>query len=351
MVALDEIERLCRDASYGEYEWASLLEKIAEHLNGDSSMLMHRAGHCGYNESLSYNHDPYIADLYNHKYYQSDPRAQRSLRLKVGQVSTGQQIVPNSEFQHTAYYSDITLAANVKDSLHGVITDDDEFGRRAISIQCGFKNDFFDRYDLSKIQSVMPHLASAMRDSVRLTRITTARVASDSLFYGLIDPAFNMHFFDRPDAIPLAGLKEDLALSGATVTGGSRAKAISTAIKGAAAGKRCTLQLTKYQLALDNIPPALDWAGLDRTALFVVSKRKMSENPLLFTDAFGLTVREADILNLLIQLEDRTLVCAQAAISHETLRSHIKNILSKTGYDRMSKLASAISNNDLVNSL
>lgn len=351
MGALNDIEKLCRDASYGEYEWDSLLRDISDYLHGNSSMLLHHAGNNSYNETLSHNHDPSITDLYNQQYARFDPRSKQSLELKPGQICTGQQIVSNSEYQDTAYYSDITLAANVKDSLHGVIADDDEFGRRAISIQCGFSSDFFGEADLAKLRLIMPHLQSALRDSLRLTRILASSQVPNSLFYGLIDPGFNLHFFDSQNAKNLADFKEDLTLSRAGVSGGSRAKAVSSAIQRAAEGRRCTIQLNRYQLSLDKIPAALGWTGLNKMALFIVSERQASKDVSVFSTAFGLTRRESEILNLLAHTEDKSVVCEQAEISYETLRWHLKNILAKTGYNRTSKLLSAISQNDLINSL
>ena len=328
MISSDQIVKLCRDASYGDYPWNLLLENIAEWIGGDKAILMHKTSITGYNLSTSYNHDPDVERLYNEHYFQFDPRAQPSLRFPVGVAYTSQQIVPNDSYSDTEYYSNITLRGDIKDSVHGVISDDFGLGRRAISIQRGFKSDFFDQSHLEKLKFVMSHLQSAFSNSLRLVPVLAQHDSADVLVYGLIDATFHLHLVRGPERQPEKFFRIDPVGPRLVVNDETLAATLPDAIRRAASGHRSTIRLAHSDLSLTPAPRALEWINRKEVALFVISAPAPAADTRLFSAAFGLTEREGQILDQLVATQNRGEICRELNISSETLRWHIKNILS-----------------------
>lgn len=343
----DKIAKLCHDASYGDYPWDQLLKAITEWVGGDRAMLMHKTSVNGYNPSISYNHDPDIEKLYNEHYFYLDPRAQQSLTFDVGEAHTGQQIVPNDSYSHTQYYSDITLRADVKDSVHGVISDDPELGRRAISIQRGFKSEFFDEADLEKLKFVMSHLNRAFRNSLRLVPVLARHESPDVHVYGLLNPAFHLHMVDGPELRSEEFLTIDLVGQRLLVNHETLAAALPNAIRRAAMGHRSNIHLANSDFSLAPAPLALEWIDQQEVALFVISAPAPAADTGLFATAFGLTHKESQVLDQMVATQDRGRICRELNISNETLRWHIKNILSKSGHSNGADLVNAARNNVL----
>lgn len=349
MINSDQIAILCRNASYGDYPWDRLLADIAEWVGGDRAMFLHSTTGGGYNHSLAYNHDPELQKLYNEHYCYIDPRAQKSLNFQVGETQTGQQILPNESFKHTQYFSDVTVRADVKDSVHGVISDDSELGRRAISIQRSFKSEFFGEAEVEKLKFVMPLLDQAFRDSLRVAPILARQEASQALVYGLIDPGLHLHFFDGQDFRPDETLHIDPISHKLLVANEMLGRVFPDLIREAAGGRRHRIRLANSTMSLTPVPFALGWVGVDEVAFFVMSKPEIMADAKLFASAFGLTQREGQILNQLLINPDREEICAQLGISNETLRWHIKNMLSKSGYATGTDLIHAARHNNLSN--
>lgn len=349
MISSDQIAKLCRDAAYGDYPWGRLLGNIAEWVGGDRAMLFHSTSVTGYNHSISYNHDPEMEKLYNERFFHLDPRAPVCMNFKVGETYTGQQIVPNESFKHTEYYSEVTLKADVKDSVHGVISDDPELGRRAISVQRSFKSEFFGKADLEKLSFIMSHLDQAFRDSLRVAPILAQHDASQALAYGLIDPALHLHFFDGTELRPEEFLHIDPTGQRLMVANEALASILPGAIRDAARGRRHNIRLASSLLSLAPAPLALGWTGLDEIAFFIMSKPELAADASLFSAAFKLTQREGQILDQLLINQDRERICGRLSISNETLRWHIKNMLSKCGYSNGADLVHAALHNNLSN--
>ena len=345
----EQIVKQCRDASYGDYPWDLLLANIAEWVGGDKAILMHKAGVSGYNLSTSYNHDPDIERLYNQRYFHLDPRAEPSLKFDVGSAYTSQQIVPNSSYSDTEYYQDITLGGDIKDSVHGVISDDFTLGRRAISIQRGFKSEFFDQASLEKLRFVMSHLRRAFTNSLRLVPILARHEAADVLVFGLIDPAFHLHMVDGSESQPEEIFRIDPAIPRLVVNDETLAAALPDIIRRAGRGHRSTIRLANSNFSLSPVPRALEWIDRKEVALFVISAPGPVADTRLFATAFGLTDRESQILQQLVATQDREQICRELKISSETLRWHIKNILSKCGHSNGVDLVHAARNNVLSN--
>jgi DNA-binding CsgD family transcriptional regulator len=73
----------------------------------------------------------------------------------------------------------------------------------------------------------------------------------------------------------------------------------------------------------------------DAVALYVTDPRKPIEtNEEVLQRLFGLTSREAALLRILVEGGDLKTAAAKLAVSHETVRSHLKHIMETTGASR-----------------
>ncbi len=302
-----------------------------------------------YSGLLTYNHDPEDTKRYNAHYSKLDPRAGKSATLALHETVTGQQLVPNELFRHTEYYAAITVQADVMDSVHGVIADDREMGRCAISIQRGFGADFFDDEAQSRLAWVLPHLDLGMRNSLRMSHIYAQGLSEEPLVYGLIDRGLNLHFFegtalDLANILDIDPIRQKLCFHEPAL-----AQSVSRAVGKAAAGRQIHLLLTDCQITLSSPPPGLDWLSFQPCAFIVLAKRVGLPEVAVFADAFALTRREREILERLILDQDRDLACQKLGISAETLRWHIRNLLSKTRHPNMASLLAAVRLGDLSN--
>jgi DNA-binding CsgD family transcriptional regulator/PAS domain-containing protein len=77
----------------------------------------------------------------------------------------------------------------------------------------------------------------------------------------------------------------------------------------------------------------------DAVALYVTDPRKPIEtNEEVLQRLFGLTSREAAVLRILVEGGDLKAAAAKLAVSHETVRSHLKHIMETTGASRQADL-------------
>jgi DNA-binding CsgD family transcriptional regulator len=77
----------------------------------------------------------------------------------------------------------------------------------------------------------------------------------------------------------------------------------------------------------------------EAVAFYVTDPRKPVETPEeILQRLFGLTPREAAVLRILVEGEDLQSVAARLGIGIETVRSHVKHIMERTGASRQAEL-------------
>jgi DNA-binding CsgD family transcriptional regulator len=80
-------------------------------------------------------------------------------------------------------------------------------------------------------------------------------------------------------------------------------------------------------------------AQSEAVALYVTDPRKPVETQEeILQRLFGLTPREAAVLRILVEGEDLQSVAARLGIGIETVRSHVKHIMERTGASRQAEL-------------
>jgi DNA-binding NarL/FixJ family response regulator len=78
-------------------------------------------------------------------------------------------------------------------------------------------------------------------------------------------------------------------------------------------------------------PPAYGVAAAIEKATALAATRAVAPNTVVLGN--GLTVRERDVLRLLVEGHSNPEIAATLFISHKTVRNHVTNILAKLGVE------------------
>lgn len=321
-------------------------------------MMMGSGGSARYQYSLSINHNPEVLEAYNSGLILSDPRASRSLAMKPGQVATGQQLLPNCDIASTEYYSEISMAGDVMDSVHGILADDAELGRVAVSFQRGFGSEFFGTEELAKLKAIMPQLREAISDSVQLYQVIANDRAGPSGSFCIVDS--NLWVVSLSDSFEESlGPVQDIGIVGRIITcySSDLEEVFRDAVLSGCGGRSSHFRLGagdngQALVRLGPLPKPIGWlSGSIPYSLMTVSTQppRVKRTIQLFACCFGLTPRETDVLGSLIgQPNARTAACSMN-IAYETYRTYLKSIMQKTGYSHKHELLYAAARCDLTN--
>ena len=355
---LRALERRCEDAAVGYHQWSELLREVAEWVGGDKAMIMGSANMGPYRHSLTYNHDPEQLDLYNRHFNRHDPRLRYSSLTAPGKCQLGQNYVANRDIHHTEYFNEINVAGDTMDSVHGVLCDDHELGRHAISVQRPFSAEFFGDEELRRLAAILPFLSRALRQSVRITQVLGERVSGDKNANYLIDGDLNLLPLGPEPTDLFAACSAFASVNGkllfeteAIAETARRAAARSSAGQGIAFEVRAN-DGSVVRLRFSPLPGFLDWLAPSESCALLnlaVMRQRPDEEILLFSSAFALSDRETDVLCALGNEPDNRGAASVLGMRYETLRWHLKSIFAKTGYARRDELLEAARCCDLTN--
>lgn len=321
-------------------------------------MMMGSGGSARYQYSLSINHNPDVLEAYNSGLILSDPRASQSLAMKPGEVATGQQLLPNRDIASTEYYSEISMAGDVMDSVHGILADDAELGRVAVSFQRGFGSEFFGADELAKLEAIIPQLRAAISDSVQLYQVVANDRAGQSGSFCIVDS--NLCVVSLSDSFEESLSRvQDIGIVGRIITcySSDLERVFRDAVLNGCGGRSSRLRLAagdkgQALIRFGPLPKPIGWlSGSIPYALMTVSTEppRVKRTIQLFARCFGLTPREAEILGSLIGQSNARTAALSVNIAYETYRSHLKSIMQKTGYSHKHELIYAAARCDLTN--
>ena len=336
---LTTIERDCLAAALGETPWSNALASITSFVGGEKAMLLGSSKIKAYNVSVAHNHDPVHIEQYNSGYNLIDPRRGLSMQTPVGQVRLGQEYVRNEQISKTRYYADVTLVGDVKDSVHGVISDT-PLGRYTISIQRGFAKDYFDTADAERLTAVLPVLHRSFRLS-QLASSLRATGTGERQIVGLLGENFRFRSFDYADQLMLSAL-DDVFINknGHLVCGADNLKiALEESVHRALATGSASFKFGDNMFELAQMPRHLGWAGSsDREAVLAISKDRIEDQLSVYAKVFAFTRRETQILKEVCQTGGLREAAAGLGISYETIRWHIKNMQAKSQTDSLQQM-------------
>ena len=357
---LDTIRHACREVAAGDRDLVSLVSQITDFVDGGKGSLFSAQNGGAYKSVAIFGFDPKLFLEYDDGMNLQDPRKPSSMRLTAGDADTGQSFLSNETLQkvYPGYYNDISLRGNIKDSVHGVIADDPVLGRQPISIQRGFSDDLFGSAEIEKMTAVLPYLS----DMLHYAKLVTVPKAAYSC---LLAPDLTLFHLDgdpeilrsapRTQAIVITRKGHDDQLSLNTDGGGRLLRRLwAQAYQGRSHVIRFRHDaVTDHVLTISPAPSLLNWVWPGRKR--VLCRIDLSNRDLLtpdasdiYADAFGLTPAEGRVLAALTTGRPSGELALNLGISAETLRWHVKNILSKTRHSRRSDLIQAARSNDLT---
>lgn len=357
---LAQVAAKCREASIGNYDWAELLTDVTLWVGGDKALWLTGDAVGPYQHGLQCGHDPDVLKLYNEGYNALDPRRHQSRDTKPGQAVPGQRYLPNHEVVNTDYYEAINIGGDVMDSCFGVLCDDPAIGRHSISIQRGFRQEFFDNDDAARLSAVIPYLTEALRHSISLTRVLAHKNTRTHGGFGFLDADWNLMGLDSATSVLLNGsdafacVREKISCCSPRMK-----KAFQYGVRKALHGQyfffRAPWQddANSAQLVLEfaPIPDAASWVAQDRPRILLTVSlecHEFTEMAGFFAEINGLSKKEEALICALLEHDDLREAARISQISYETARWHLKSIFSKTGYNRREDLLTAVRQHDLA---
>ena len=342
-----ELENRCRMAALGSYPWDALLRDIGIWVGGTKAMMLGAEVTGHHTSSLEWNHDPRGLQLYNSHYNRFDPRKAYSRLTPKHGCQLGQEYVRNSEIAGSEYFQVINVESNVFDSVHGIISDDAELGRRSISVQREFGQEFFAAEEKARLSLLLPALEDALRDSIRVARTLAGQLAGSNFVYLVLDAGRNVVMMDNGlsasfDAAPELQFANGKLASSSDLLNCS----LENAVRNAAAGHRFDLAIGAKSMSFSPVPAPLSWLDHGSCAFVCVTGAATQIPPslLLFAQAHGFSDRERDLLVVLARTGAAREAAGEAGLKYETMRWHTKNMLMKSGFTkRESMIAAALS--------
>jgi len=357
------LKRHCRAAALGDYSWESVLKDLCQWVEGDKAILMHSDFGGAYHSSISYNHDPSVLAKYNEGFNASDPRMPFSKMTPAGVAKTGQQYVQNCDIDKTPYYNEILVAADIFDSVHAVIFDTQTTGRQALSIHRSFKGDFFEQRQIDRIEVILPYLIEAMQYAIEFTGRFNLSSSSPS-FGALMDEKLNIRLLNG-EVYQVLNDCHSLGFDGVylrpkrTQLKNGFLRAFTRAKRGMVSKFRLDVTPTAgeesdvfLRITVSPRPSLIDWMpGVNNSVMLHIVRitQDKAVDVETFAKVFELTGAERRTLEMLSREKDTRHAAIACGISYSTLRWHLKNIFSKTGYKSQDLLMNALKEMDFTN--
>lgn len=327
---LEHLVGLCSKAAIGELDWQHVAKATAEWVGGDKAMILLSSPRNAYKSSINFNHDPIAVDRYNSGYNISDPRRQFALATPVGQCRLGQSYIPNEQIKNTAYFADIAIAGDVKDSVHGVILNN-EHVRIAISVQRGFKMEYFGTEEAHRLQTILPVLADHFDLSSRIALVSNRHPAQTGAESFLVNREFSVRPL-RGGAFRSLNCGNKLCVMPDRILFESgRAKhAVGECVSLALRGEHAKCSIEEHVLRFAPMPENLGFiAESAEVVIMTIGPRHRSVDLQPFARAFELTDREAELLQCLTANPNVRVAAEATQMAYETARWHVKNMCAK----------------------
>tara|TARA_B100000953_G_scaffold2146_2_gene1859 strand:+ start:918 stop:1994 length:1077 start_codon:yes stop_codon:yes gene_type:complete len=354
----ETIVRKCGEVAWGDADWPSLIAEVCRFVEGEKALLLVSDRFGVYHHSLSHRHKSEATERYNSGYNIADPRLPFSMTTAPGDARTGQQYLRNETFSDTEYFNEITVRADVMDSVHGVICDGEITGRIALSVQRGFGSDFFDTTSVKRMRAALPLLEQAVMLSAKLNLRSGMDDGMEASC--MIDGESNVRFSRSADAQALEATGIGAVSNGRLLI---RQSAIADLFARAFARPRLDSPV-RFRIAsepplycnfrLSEVPEPMRWmmaGGRCLLLTFVTTPDVPDELTEQFAAAYGLTARERHIVQEVASSGNLRASAEALEISYETLRSHMKNVYEKTNFRTLSDVIQAVRTGDLSNLL
>lgn len=303
-------------------------------------------------ETLAVNADVAASrvDVYERHYAPIDPRVALGMRASVGELILDQEHFSRRDISRSELYTDWLIPNGFCYSA-AIVAHDDGATREFIGINRPHDQIGFDDDDRQLLRRVMPDLMRAAGLRTHMARETGSLAlglaALDALPQALmvVDEKCRLRYCNRAAerALSQQGSQWLLVHAGRL---GAAAPALQSQLRAAvaeacAAAPRAGMaghgNLRMHVLPLTVSHP-LGQVLRDQPHALISWSAPLGASPAVLMDALGLTPTEA---RLALALADGLSVkefCAQQGCSYHTARTHVRNILTKTGCSRQSEV-------------
>jgi DNA-binding CsgD family transcriptional regulator/PAS domain-containing protein len=354
-------------APASELGWTSFLESLCVATDGYCAQFisLDQRGHAGL--TLAVRADPAAKDAYDQHWGAFDPwgRRLRQRRAAPGAVILGDEMVPHSELQRTAFYADFGRRYDLVRCIAGTIEVAPEI-LSVITIGRTEGHRPFGTEESALLSALMPHLQRALQLH---RRIATAEAVSNDLA-GVVESttravllvnaagkvtwmngsaerltaardglSVEAHELRAARGADTTRLRALLAAAAATSAGQGTSAGGAIAL-GRPTGRRPLMALVAP------LPPRPAFFSRIATAVAMVvvtdPERVVISGDETLRMLFGLTAGEAALTRLLAQGDTVTEAAARLGLRVDTIRTRLKTIFEKTGTHRQADLVRVV---------
>lgn len=347
-------------AALSHDQWPKVLDAIGGALRGASAILAVHPLCGGLRWAMTSHIDPASLVAYEAKF--STPRTNPYLllcdRLPVGEPLAAETIAGAEQFQDTDFYLDILRPQNLRHSV--VLTlFKDQHSVAGVAFLRPASAGPFTPSELDLLRGLAPHLQRVVHLTLRTEQLALrSNALAEALSVSatgvlIVDDAARVAFMN-PAAARLAAAADGLSIADGHLTAadrGIRARmmelfATATRLPPGELGARA-LAVTRpsgrraYSLIVWPLQIAAGLFALDAPAALVLVADPEAEPHLpsdLLTAVYGLTPAEATVAGMLAGGRDLQEVADDLGVSRHTVKSHVRQIFSKTGTRRQAQL-------------
>lgn len=299
-----------------------------------------------------------LVTLYNERYAAIDPWRTGSAQLPEGAVGTDEDVCPRQILEASAAYREFYAPHNAIHGMGGTILAS-ATAQSLIAVVRGADRGPFGERELGLLRVLMPHLKraallygqfGAMR---RQLSMFTDHLDRYSHAYFIADVEGRI-LYANASAQEIVSARDGIALEHGRMAIGSTGQSFRKAVTEIAAGQGSLLRLVvnrpshrdPYRLIFMPVGDSREIPlGVSVPAVSILaidtSLRPEPDVPLL-CELFSLTPAEARVAGKLALGRSLDEIAVELGISLETVRTHAKRALSKTGTDRQGELISLI---------
>lgn len=342
--------------------WRVFLDHLCDAVKGSAiSFIAHKFGPDVTVITRTSRTPPEALEAYGREWYKADPwaRSPRAHALRAGHVVIGDALIDRAALERTAFFNEFGRQCGVVHCLAGMI-DVSPQGMSCLSINGDIRRSPFDVADASLLDDLMPAIQNALHLDRRLTGVDLLAAAFadalDGLRHGvvLLGPRAEVLWMNRAAAEVLRR-KDGLSLQRnelRAATPGASAR-LHQAIADAALAQRGERMAPlpvpvprpsgrpPFAVAVSPLPFGME-AITTKAPTMVVTITWAEERPMLplpeLRALLGLTVREAELVQLLVAGDSLTDAARRLSMQPVSARTLLKLVFQKTGTHRQAEL-------------
>ena len=337
-------------------KWQSFLDRLCALTNIQTGYLVGSYAEEG-NVILAgggLNFDAEILKLYNEHYGAQDPYRPPLLEKGTPRFINGQELSPQNDLVRTAFYNDLLLPFGL-DHMNVLCCSRTATDMEVLSFWNGKNQNDPGAISVQLLETLLPHIQTAMQLRRRLATAATAQVFSEtaldalSIAAFLVDRTGKIHHLNR---LAFACLNQPKSLciqqGRLTATIPSDTAALSQLIAQAASAHNRVveapaggaLKLGRLNLTVVPAPQNNNIPGRDSYAIVFVSDpaAPVRSRAEIMRQLYRLTPAETRLTDRLLQGIELRDAAEQLDISVETARFRLKQIFAKTSTRRQSEL-------------